>query len=106
MREGLNTPKTPPKHPYQPGKAMDNREVTVRVSEEIYAILDYWAWLNGRTVPMFIAQIASSRAGANLSEIEELSKYSADLQGISVEELKKKWRDSRGKSSAGGGDQQ
>lgn len=81
---------------------MSNTPIKVSISEEIYAILDFWAWLNGRTLPMFLAQIASARAGANLKEIEELAKFSADLQGISVEQLKQKWRDSRASSGAGG----
>lgn len=80
-------------------KAKKNEHILVSVSPEIYAILDYWAWLNGRTVAMFLAQLGSARVGANLNEIEELGKFTADLQGITLEQLKQKWRDSRANSA-------
>lgn len=76
-----------------------NERTQITLSKEIFAILDFWSWLHGKTPAAYAAQIVSARVEANMDTIRELAQFAAEARGLTVEQLKQEWRDERAGTS-------
>lgn len=76
----------------------NNTRLTITISKYNYRKLRDWAKIHGKQPTAFAGQIISSRLEANTAIIKEQIADMAKLEGISVEELEKRWEEEDGKS--------
>lgn len=70
-----------------------SEEKNVRISSQLtlspteYQALKRWAWIHGRSIPTFAAQILGARIEANYALIDEIFLAEAKKRGITQKEL-------------------